>query len=368
MSEPEHNTSLSPTTPADGAEVLSATGDREENVRPQRVASSVEERLRQEPFVFRFFQAVRLLERLLPDRQPVGRFVPPSKEVVRFSVHQSTAFPPSDIYALEWGEGQPRMEVNFMGLTGPNGVLPLWYTLLLMERTRAGDSAMRALFDIFNHRAISLLFRAWEKYRFTISYERGERGSFTQFLLDIIGLGTRGLADRQAVEDDSLIFYSGLLSQKPRSAQALAQVVGDYFDVPVEVEQFLGSWHRLEEDNQCLLDFVDPDISERVGEGAVVGDEMWDPHSRVRLRIGPLTLEKYLDFLPNGTAHKPLRALLRFFSNDEFEFEVQLMLKRDEVPLCELGAEGDGAPQLGWVTWMRSVPMQRDPQDTILQF
>ena len=349
--------------------VVSATSGRQEQVRSPRVSKKVEQRLRNEPYAFQFFQAVRLLEQLLPEREPVGRFVPPSKEVVRFSVHQSVTFPPSDIHSLEENEGQqPRMEVNFLGMTGPNGVLPLWYTALIRERMRAGDHTLPAFLDIFNHRMVSIFYRAWEKYRFTISYERGERRSFTQFLLDLIGLGTKGLADRQQVADDSLIFYSGLLGQKPRSAQALAQIVGDYFGVQVEVEQFLGAWYRLDEDNLCNLDVNGPDISEMVGGGAVVGDEVWDPHARVRLKLGPMPLEKYLQFLPNGPAHKPLRAILSFFSNDEFDFEVQLLLKRDEVPLCELGAEGEGAPQLGWVTWMRSVPMQRDPQETILQF
>jgi type VI secretion system protein ImpH len=355
--------------PAGFEEALSASDGKEEGVRPPRVSEKVEQRLREEPYTFQFFQAVRLLAQLYPQRETVGKFVPPMKEVVRFKAHQSTSFPPSDIWSLESPEGRPsEMEVSFMGLTGPNGVLPLWYTILILERMKAQDHSLRAFLDIFNHRFISLFYRAWEKYRFTLSYERGERASFTQFLLDLIGLGTKGLADRQNVEDDSLIFYSGLLCQKPRSAQALSQIVSDYFEVPVEIEQFLGSWYRLEEDNQCYLEWAGADLSEKVGEGAVVGDEMWDPHARVRVKIGPMPLEKYLQFLPNGSAHKPLGAILRFFSNDEFDFEVQLILKRDDVPLCELGAEGDGAPQLGWVTWMRSIPMQRDPQETILQY
>lgn len=333
------------------------------------VSAKLEERLHEEPFRFQFFQAVRLLEQLLSKREPVGRFVAPAKEAVRFKVHQSLAFPASDIQGLEFPEnGPPQMTVNFMGLTGPNGVLPIAYTVMMLERMRAGDTSLQAFFDLFNHRSISLLFRAWEKYRFTIAYERGDRGGFTQYLLDLIGIGTPGLQDRQAVQDDSLLFYGGLLSQRPRSAQALKQIVSDYFEVPVEIEQFLGSWYRLDEETQCCLDVSQPDVSERVGEGAVVGDEVWDPHARVRVKLGPLSLEKYLDFLPNGSAYEPLRAITRFFSNDEFDFEIQLILKKDNVPFCKLGEEGDEAPQLGWVTWMKFGLMDRNPQDTILQF
>lgn len=370
MSSREQSTRAAAAPPRDALEaVVEASRERPEHA-PPRVSPEVERMLREEPYCFQFFQAVRLLERLFPDREPVGRFVPPEREVVRFGGNPSVAFPPSDIHSIEFPESGPvRMNVNFMGLYGPNGILPLWYTVLLRERLRAGDNTMRAFLDIFNHRVISLFFRGWEKYRHTISYERGEREGFTHYLLDLIGLGTKGLANRQAVPDDSLIFYAGLLGQRPRSAQGLAQILSDYFDVPVEIEQFLGAWYRLDDESQCCLDLtgLEAHVSEKVGEGTVVGDEVWDPHARVRIKIGPLSLDRYLEFLPNGSAYEPLRALTRFYSNDEFEFEVQLILRKDEVPFCELGEEGAAAPQLGWVTWMKSAPMRCDPQDTILQ-
>jgi type VI secretion system protein ImpH len=258
------------------------------------------------------------------------------------------------------------MSVNFMGLTGPEGVLPLIYTVFLAERARAGDSSAGDFFDIFNHRIISLFFQAWEKYRFWIAYERGDRDQFSHHLLDLMGLGTPGLQDRQAVPDGSLLFYSGLLAQRPRSAAALEQLLNDYFEVPVEVEQFAGGWYRLDTNTQCCLEGRS-DYSEQLGVGAVVGDEVWDQTARVRIKIGPLSLAQYKEFLPSGSAFEPLRVLTRFFSNDEFDFEVQLILNRHEVPPCELGAEGETAPTLGWTTWGKTKEMTRDVADTILQ-
>jgi type VI secretion system protein ImpH len=83
--------------------------------------------------------------------------------------------------------------------------------------------------------------------------------------------------------------------------------------------------------------------------------------------LGPLELDQYRDFLPTGTAWEPLSALLRFYSGDELDFEVQLVLKRQQVPACELGREDETAPRLGWLTWAKTTPMGRDPGDTILQ-
>ena len=166
--------------------------------------------------------------------------------------------------------------------------------------------------------------------------------------------------------DDSLIYYSGLLALHPRSETALRNILMDYFDVPVEVEQFVGGWHALDVDTQCCFEDGNS-YSEQLAIGAVVGDEIWDPQSGVRVRIGPLPLRQYLDFLPNGTAYAPLSSLVHFFTSGQMDVEVQLVLKREDVPECELGSMEEAAPQLGWCTWVKSAPFQRDPGDTILR-
>lgn len=328
--------------------------------------SKIEARLRKEPFAFEFFQAVRLLERLLPDRKPLGRFVSPQEEIAHFGANPSLAFPASQIQSLEWKEQEPcRATVNFMGLTGPVGVLPLWYTGLIAERLRSGDKALRDFLDVFNHRFISFLYQAWEKYRFPVAYERGELDRFSHLLLDLIGMGTAGLQDRQAIPDEAFLFFAGVLAQRPRSAKALESILTEYFEVPVLVEQLLGAWFQLDSATECRMGNRET-CSEQLGEGAVVGDEVWDQQARARIRLGPLSLSAYLDFLPKSPGYEALRSLTRFFSSDEIDFEVQLILKRDDVPRCELGSDGDQSPKLGWVSWVRSDLMGRDPEETIL--
>src|ERR1700722_1635818 len=94
----------------------------------------VEEELRREPWNFEFFQMVRLLEHLGTGK-PVGRFDNPKEEAVRFQSNPALEFPPSQIHSLDWPEnGQPRLTVNIMGLTGQLGVLPLPYTEWINDR------------------------------------------------------------------------------------------------------------------------------------------------------------------------------------------------------------------------------------------
>jgi type VI secretion system protein ImpH len=314
---------------------------------------------------FEFFQAVTLLQRLT-DLRPVGGFSNPEDEAVHFRVNPRLGFPASQIQTLEFPEdAPPEMMVNFMGLTGPSGVLPYAYSELILERIRAKDHSVSAFFDIFNHRAISLFYRAWQRSRFPVTYSAGSRDLFTRYLLDLIGLGTTGLRDRQEVEDEALLHYVSLVGMQSRSAAALEQIIEDYFEVRVEIQEFTGAWYGLDGPTQCAMTELDT-ASRQVGVGAVVGDAVWDRQARVRIRLGPLGMERYCDFLPEASAYKALRAITRFFSNQCLEFEVQLVLERAQTPATELDFDAANPVRLGWVSWLRTAPLGIDPDDTIL--
>jgi type VI secretion system protein ImpH len=333
---------------------------------PSLSESPIAQTLQDDPCSFEFFQAVTLLH-WLRNGLPVGRFSNPEDEAVHFRANNRLVFPASQIQDFEYRDHAPaQMTVNFMGLTGHMGVLPYCYTELILERLREKDTSFASFLNIFNHRIVSLFYRAWEKYRFPVTYYLGEEDRFTHHLFDLIGLGTPGLLHRQAVPDLALLHYVGMLGLQSRSAAALEQILSDYFDVPVEVEQFAGAWYRLDRATLSRMNEGES-IPEQLGGGAIVGDEVWDQQSRVCVRLGPLTLERYQDFLPGGAGYEPLKAMTKFFSNDEVDFEVQLIMKRDEVPCCEVGAEGE-LPKLGWVSWLKSAPLSRDPEDTILRF
>lgn len=333
---------------------------------PRMTDSALPGILQEDACSFEFFQAVALLQLLqLADRQPIGQFSNPEQEAVRFGVNSSLSFPASQIQSIEWPEDGPvQMTVNFMGLTGPMGVLPYCYSELILERLKAKDSALLAFLNIFNHRMISFFYRGWEKYRFPASFSRGDNG-FSHHLLDFIGLGNPGLQGRQPLPDDALIHFAGLLGEQARPAEALEQIINGYFGVPVEVEQFAGAWYRLDASAQCSMTDEDAD-PQKIGIGVVLGDEIWDQQSRIRIRLGPLSMAEYKSFLPEGSAYEPLRSIVKFFTNDELDFEVMLILQRDEVPRCEVGGEDGAGPRLGWTSWLKSVPLDRNPGDAIL--
>ncbi|MGL5098166.1 MAG: type VI secretion system baseplate subunit TssG, partial [Planctomycetia bacterium] len=157
------------------------------------------------PEQFDFFQAVRVFELLAPDRRPCGRGGLTDAEPVLFRAHQSLSFTVGSVYSVQPGadDAPPGAVVSFMGMTGPNGVLPRHYTetILALERTAAvaERGALREWFDLYNHRFVALFFWSWEKYRPALLFERAARerragrtdaaDPFSEMLYCFAGLG-----------------------------------------------------------------------------------------------------------------------------------------------------------------------------------
>lgn len=328
----------------------------------------LDQQLLDEPFRFEFFQAVRLLEKMFPERSAVGRDPFPSKEVARFRSRPAISFPASQIHEInetsEEFSGETKLEVliNFMGMIGPLGVLPTHYTELVMDRVRYRDTSLYAFLDIFTHRAVSLFFRAWEKYRFPVQYERGN-DEFTEFLFDFAGLGTGGLHNKLFIDDETLLPYTGLIAQKPHSASMLEQVLSDYFSVPAKVKQFSGQWLSLDTESITRLG----EENSRLGVNAVVGTKVWDDQSKFRVVFGALKFKEFQEFLPNGTAYKPMKAMIRFIVGEELDFDVQLILKAKEVPSTILTTRAKRRPMLGWTSFLKTKPFKEDDEQVILQ-
>jgi type VI secretion system protein ImpH len=345
----------------------------------RRTNPSLIEKFSQQPYCFDFFQAVRLLERTFPSRLSIGRDNDSKREIVKFHSHISLTFPPSQIHkvflpvesleslesinSLESSEKMSQMVVAFMGLAGITGVLPTHYTEMLIERRRQKDHTLASFLDIFNHRLISLFYRAWEKYRFPVAYERGEEDYFTQYLFDTVGMGTRGLQNRNSFPDKALLLYSGLIGQKPHSATAIGAILSDFFQISATIQQLTGQWLKLDPESLTRLGKT----NNRLGQDTVVGSKIWDQQSKFRLQLGPLTFEKFKEFLPIGSAYKPAIDLTRLLVGQELDFDNQLVLQAKEVPACKLTNKPQGAMLLGWTTWLKTKDFENDDMQVVLR-
>lgn len=344
----------------------------------RRATDVVAERLKREPWRFAFFQAVRLLE-AEARRTPGSSAVEP-----RYRATLSRGFPAAEITGLrqtqdDEGRTRTEMEVGFIGLTGPLGVLPEHYLDLLYRQVRNRDHALRDFFDLFNQRTVSLFHRAWEKYRPALAYERALRDAgrddpMSRLLACLTGLGTGGQADRQAFSDTVVLGYAGHFARQPRSVWALRRLLADHFAVPVALQQFIGRWLPMEPE-QCSR-LPGPEVPQgqfnRLGVDTVLGQRAWDEQGKFRLRIGPLDYRDFERLLPNADGGDSglarLTDLTRFYVGLDLDFDIQLVLKRDQVPRLTLGRSSTGVtPRLGWNTWLGHRAAYCDRQETLFE-
>lgn len=309
-----------------------------------------------QPQKYEFFQAVRVLSRQvkLRDQLDGDRSV---GERIRFGSSLSLAFPASEVESLtaldtsELRAPRYRLIPAFIGMTGPSGAMPRYYTELLAERQHTHrDHAAYAFTNVFTNRMVALFYKAWEKYRLPLRHENGLR--FKSELLSLAGyqLGLQSApSPRTALPAEPFAAYAGLLRHQPVSADNLQRVLADYFDAPVEVDQFVGQWFSIPRHQQSRLG----SNTAVLGQSACVGARLWDRQTRLRLTFGPLRRARYHALLAGGTAARELAELVQYWCGMSVEFEVQLVLHRDDAEGTKLnGCSG----QLGRDAMLLSQP------------
>lgn len=341
-----------------------------------RKSPVITERLVKAPQAYRFFQAVRLLERSvlykdassplnprLARRNAAGLFTPPSTEVVRFKSRVSFSYPNSEVYAVVRNEGALtvpwEMQVNFMGLAGASGVMPYHYTELMLQRLKHKDDSLVNFLDLFNHRTVSLFYQAGTKYSLPIQYERKQLinknspSNATTALLSMIGLGTGGMTNRMHIRDESLLFYGGLLTQKNRTSRGLQQILSDYFDLPIQIQEFVGHWQDLLSDIRTRMGSRTEPLGRNaaLGKSAMLGSRGWIAQGKIRILIGPLNGEQFHRFAPGTKALVAMHDMVQFYLGLEHDYEFVIEVKRADLP-PEITLSKKSPPILSWNTWL----------------
>jgi type VI secretion system protein ImpH len=340
------------------------------------------------PDRFAFAEAVRLLEQKRRlDRRRTGRpgsaqMLDPATEFAWYRSAPALTFPTGEIDAIRPAQGDEplELEVCFLGLNGASGVLPRFYSELVLRELKLKNLALRDFLDIFNDRAIRQHLAASRKYRLPATFELADGNHadpVTAVLRALIGMATAGLdtersgaRPRMAVSDIDLISYAGLLSRRVRSAAGLEQLLCDYLGRPVQVIQMTGRWAQLDSQDQTQLPSPERPAGNyaELGINAVLGTQIFDVQGCFRLRLGPLTYQEFSGLLPGTTLTNQIADLTRFYVGPSLAFEVQLALRRDMVPACVLGDSGELKSRLGLNTWLFTSVRSADAEDVVLRF
>lgn len=324
---------------------------------PQRQPrTSVIDRLLAQPYRFQFGQAIRIIDAWL-GKDLIGMDV--LDHVIRFRSRTSMAFPASEIESIDprhgsSANGQPLPAVRhvssigitqaFIAMLGSTGVLPGHYTdIVTAADRRSGHTGHSAFFDLISHRPTVLFYQAWSLSRW--SYRQGSTA--LPHLPIALAIAGRSAPPGSPIPPALPAMHAATMRRHTVTAQMLASILTEYFGVPIAVEQFLRKWSRLPAGHEARLG--SPHL--RADMLLTIGERIFEPGRWVRLKVGPLTKAEFDRFLPDGECAKALPAMLALFPLEGLRFEVQLLLRAQDIVPIRLGGPQSGWPRLGYGTF-----------------
>jgi type VI secretion system protein ImpH len=312
------------------------------------------ERAAAESHAWSFFQLVRALTRTSEGASLPGGPGPARSENLRFRPAASMGFPKSDVESVDRiGADEDedterwRVTVNFMGLYGPSSPMPNHFTEEIVWAGADADTG-RDFVDLFHHRVISFVYRAWEKYRYPVCFTSGGTDPFTTRMSCLLGAGTAGMSEALGVPPVSLLRTAGLLADRHRSAAGLEQMLRVHFGgVDVRVRSCAERHARIPDAQRLRLGRPGATL----GDSAVLGESVIDRAGSFEIELGPLAMPAFRRLLPGGEDLLRLVRLTRLYVTDPLDFHLRLRLRADQVPALRL-APPEPQP-LGHLSWMR---------------
>ncbi|CAG1023503.1 hypothetical protein DOJK_02438 [Patescibacteria group bacterium] len=323
-------------------------------------ASDLIASIQEDPTRYGFFQVMRLLECVYKEKARFGPSQRPKDEPpMRLGQSVSLQFQSSTLSSFTPRHDlAPLLKQRFLGLFGSNGPMPLHLTEYVHERLfHYRDRTLSGFADLFHHRFICLFYRAWANTEPTVNFDRPETDKFSTYIGSLAGFGHSALRERDAMPDLAKFYYTGLLSSHSKSAEGLRSVLADFFRLNVSVQQFVGEWLNMQEGDLTRLG--ESPLTGELGCSTILGSKVWGCQHKFRIRFDALTLKQYLSLLPNGHRLDQLTAIIRNYSGDQLSWDVNLVLKKQEVPQTQLGE----TTQLGWTSWLGERHEDKDADD-----
>ncbi|MEX5729115.1 type VI secretion system protein ImpH [Rhodovulum iodosum] len=297
-----------------------------------------------------FFQLLRLME---TDTHRFGRDGGPEREPARLGQALRLSFATRDVESMSAGT-PPVIEVNVLGLLGPEGPMPLHMTRWVMARLsnrwfagdKAGASSDTAFLDFCNllqHRMIALYWRAWADARPEVQIAHGSGGGTGAMIRALAGVGLPGGECDGLRGDRHALRHATSLAQQVQGVERLTRYLSDVIGAPVDLREFVGVWTPIPARLQTRLGQAHAGL----GTGAVAGSRSFARHARVEIVVGPLDLPRFTALMQDGPARGDLRRAVLFALGHEIGADLRLVLAADDVPAARLGAS-----RLGRTAWL----------------
>jgi type VI secretion system protein ImpH len=269
---------------------------------------------------------------------------------LEFQANPGLGFPGHDIDRLEFfvehGQWRARLRLNVLGLCGAGSPLPAFYGEQAFSE-RVGGNTTRDFLDLFHHRLQRLMLPIWRKYRYRACFQAGASDAFSAQMFALVGLGGRQIRDATQLDCKRLLPYLGLLSLRAHSAALIETVLRYYFKHGgVYIEQWVERTVCIAHAQQNRLGAANSVL----GLDQVLGRQVVDRSGKFRVHVQDLDWQRFHRFLPSGPEYPQLCSLVRLTARDPLEYDLRLVLARDEIRPLHLGEHN--VCRLGWTSWL----------------
>lgn len=288
---------------------------------------------------FGFFQAVHLLHRLIPDAVPVGELGPPSAEPVRFQHDPQLIFHASDVAGIEVrrvnGTTRAVMTTTFLGLTGSSSPMATVFAEDVLRAEAQDEKSLRAFYDLFHHRLVSLFYRTWKKYRFTVGFKSDGSDVFSRKMLSFVGVDIGGAVHERGLGPLELLGMAPLLATRTRSGRMLNIILERALPegVGLRMEPFVARKVTVATDDRVLIGRQ----KHQIGFSFSIGKTVIDRSGRFRITVGPVDQEMFDSLLPGGSRHDNFRDIVQQFLPPHVEAELEVLLGSGNTTAFQLG-------------------------------
>jgi type VI secretion system protein ImpH len=192
-----------------------------------------------------------------------------------------------------------------------------------------------------------MLYRAWLKYRFAHNSIEEEDSRYREIIYSLIGMGEEFRGDGALA--GRMLRYAGIISQRPRTLVGLKTILNDSFsDLQIDIEPCVPRYVNVPAHQKCRLGHS----NNRIGEEAVIGQEVCDRASKYLIRIGPLDNTGFNGLINDESAVTFIKAVAKLFLIHPLQYEIELILEPGTARPVELGVPDHAS--LGRNTWLVS--------------
>lgn len=232
--------------------------------------------------------------------------------------------------------------VNFLGLWGPNGPMPLEASAYVHNRSHnCYDQTLRRFADIIHHRFIGLYYRAWKANELAIGFDKGSGGLIAGICDALAGKSCEGTS----LPPFTASAFGAQFGTAVKSRDGLEFILSKMLDMPFRIVEKVQSVALIPGNSRGCLGCVG--VSE-LGRSIQLGSHFRTRTRKFILHVGAVDFARAEKLFPGMKGGRMLVELVQSYLDRPLEWDLRLKLRASSLPPPIMG----GVRQLGRSLWL----------------